>query len=832
MDARRTIHALLAAWLLGACVARDDEPQASSGALLEGISEGASQVGALARALRSGAAAQRELLRSKLSAELGLDAGPIVIRAHHGPGEAARAAAELHRTLVEESGLADAAAALDQLLSADPGDPSGAISGVGRGCASFVDFALQPDIAEVDPPLARLVVALDSSASSSCRADGRAHFDLRTLPDGAGGGSLRVVTSYPDGLTVQPDAGEPFVVSAGGSFFVGLEIDPSLAPTALEAGADYCVRRGTTGTEMCFDGVELDVSGAVSAALTDGACAACAGRYGDALADALAGDRVAITVGTSVTLDAVGTVHLGGDTLTFGGAAPLTMEVGADSSVGAWALIDGEASTAIRGEASAYVFAARMGAAVRGLRATVPLGTAAVVLDGCAARTADMETTTACFVDFEIRPAAPSTIGAIRVVAGGAVTHTGPDVDATYTFTALSAEALGDTLTLDGRVTRETVEALSTASFEGLALTYDPPGFGLGGGVELFDAAGSLVLRADFCPGSTLELERSTTTTTLTGCVSLDSPGVGIIAVGSAASPMTATFAPDVGTLDGPVAYTEPGGDQVAALTFEGWRAEDRGGTSESDFHGRVTGRVLVDLLGLRGILESTSGVEIRASLGSEVSSMALDGDLGASIDTGSRTVTATIAMTGYTATFTGPTIVHEGIADMELAITETVLPSSSMRVTFGDGTTPLSTTFARADGVTTTTLEGTMQLGVGCATLPCAENVGVVLTGVAFRTSEACDRQHPHTGTAEMSGLRPATSALIPALHVRCECDGRDGRDTLLPTEVTMRFTEATPTERRIQIDAARGVCRLLPGRDCNEPGAAWLLDETTCGS
>ncbi|MCZ7684018.1 MAG: hypothetical protein M5U28_36705 [Sandaracinaceae bacterium] len=297
MRTRNDIAALLAAGLITACFAPvDDDIVPSNGALLEGISEGANQVAAFVHTLRAGAHAQRDLVRSRISAKLGLDAGPILIRAHHGPANAARAAKELHRMLLEESGLTDAAAAFDQLLSADPADPSGAISGVGGGCASLVDFLLQPDITEADPPLARLIVALDSSASSICHADGTVHYDLRAVPDGTGGGSLRVVMSYPDGLTIQPDTGAPFLVAAGGSIFVGLELDASLALSALEAGADYCVRHGAMGSEMCFEDVELDVRGAVSASLVDGACATCAGRYGDALADALAGDRVQITI--------------------------------------------------------------------------------------------------------------------------------------------------------------------------------------------------------------------------------------------------------------------------------------------------------------------------------------------------------------------------------------------------------------------------------------------------------------------------------------------------------------------------------------------------------
>ncbi|MCZ7684017.1 MAG: hypothetical protein M5U28_36700 [Sandaracinaceae bacterium] len=523
-------------------------------------------------------------------------------------------------------------------------------------------------------------------------------------------------------------------------------------------------------------------------------------------------------------------MRLGDDTLTFGGAAPLTMEVGADSTVGVWALIDGEASTVIRGETAEYLFAERMGAVVPGLSATIPRGSAVVVLDGCAARTVDVETNTVCFEGLELALAEPSAMGAVRVVAEGALTHTSPDIDATYTFSAMSAEAQGVTITLDGSVTRDTTDASTTASFDAFSLTYDPPAFSIGGAVDLLDEEGSLVLRADFCPGSTLDFERSTSMTTLTGCVSLESPSLGLIAVGSETSSMAVTLAPDVATLDGPVAYLDASGEAVSSLTFEGWRAEDLGSTSEEDLHTRVTGRVLIDVLGFAGSLESTSGIETRISLGGEVSSVGLDGDLSASVDTGRRTVTATVVLTGYTATFMDPTIEHRGVVDMEVAVSDTVLPSSSMRVTFGDGTTALATTFERVDGVTTTTLEGAMQLGVGCMSLPCNENVDITLTGVAFRTSETCGRQHPHIGMAEMSGLRPATSALIPALHVRCECDGRDGRDTLLPTQVTMRFTEATPTDRRIQIDAAQGVCRLVPGRRCNEPGAAWLRDDTTC--
>ncbi len=830
MTTRRIIHAGLAVFVLGACVAPvDDEPQPSNGALLEGITEGAQQAAALAHALRAGAHARRDLVRSRLSAQLGLDAGPIVIGAHRGPGQVARAATELHRTLVEEGGLSDAAAAFDQLLGADPADPAGALAELGGGCARFVDFLAQPDLAEADPPLARLVVDLDPAAGTRCHADGIAHFDLRSVPDGAGGGSLRVVMSYPDGLTVQPDTGEPFLVAAGGSVFVGLELDASLALRALEAGADYCVRRGAMGSEMCFEDVELAVSGAVSASLVDGACAPCAGRYGDALADALAGHRVEITLGTSVTLDAVGTARLDDDALTFGGAAPLTMEVGADTTLGVWALLAGEASTLIRGETAQYVFTERMGASVPGLSATIPLGSAVVVLDGCAARTADMETATVCFEDLELALAPPSTPGAIRVVADGVLTHTRDSTEATYTATALSAEALDATLTLEGEVTRDTADASTTASFEAFTMAYDAPVFVLGGAVELLEE-GSRVVRADFCPGSTYGFERSSTTSTLTGCVSLDSPSLGVLVVGSETSAMTATLAPDAVTLDGPLAYLDPSGDELTSLTFEGWRAEELEGTSEADFHGRVTGRVLLDVLGFTGSLESTSGVETELTLDDETNRVALDGDLSAAIDTGRRTVTATVVLTGYTATFTGRTIEHVGLVDLELAVSDTVLPSSSMRVVFGDDTTPLSTTFERVDGVTTTTLEGPMQLGVGCATLPCNENIDLELTGVAFRTSEACGRQHPHVGTAEASGLRPATSALVPALQVRCECDGRDGRDTLLPTGVTMRFTEATPTDRRIQIDAAQGVCRLVPGRRCNEPGAAWLRDETVC--
>ncbi|MCZ7680928.1 MAG: hypothetical protein M5U28_19955 [Sandaracinaceae bacterium] len=211
--------------------------------------------------------------------------------------------------------------------------------------------------------------------------------------------------------------------------------------------------------------------------------------------------------------------------------------------------------------------------------------------------------------------------------------------------------------------------------------------------------------------------------TTLTGCVSLESPSLGLIAVGSETSSMAVTLAPDVATLDGPV------------------------------------------------------------------------------------------------------------VVDMEVAVSDTVLPSSSMRVTFGDGTTALATTFERVDGVTTTTLDGPMQLGVGCMSLPCNENVDITLTGVAFRTSETCGRQHPTSAWPRCRACAPPPAASSPRSTSAASATVGMGGTRSLPTDVTMRFTEATPTDRRIQIDAARGVCRLVPGRECNEPGAAWLLDDTPCG-
>lgn len=835
MKSTHSVTILVLTLALGGCVApADEEGEPSDSALVEGATEGSSQTTASAVALRSGALLDLDLLRTSASVDVGLDAGPLLTQARQGPERVSAAAFELHRALVEERALQDAAAALEQLLSADPADASGAIAAVADGtCATFGGFLPQSSIAEMDPPLARLVIVHDSSAAPECRLDGTVHYDLRVVTNASGGPTLQVAATYPDGLSIQTGAGEPLLLGAGGAIRVGLAFDASNAFDAVVAEADYCVRQGAAGADLCFQDLSLAVSGAVSVTFVDGTCATCGGRYGDAFVDSLAGDGVRMTVGGSVVLEALGAVTYGDLGLAFGdGSTPIALEVGFDSTDGWFAVLDGDVTTTVGGDVATYGFAAIDGAPMPGFWVTKPIGELALTFDGCAARTVDTRTTSLCLSSFDLVADEGTRAGAIRVTASGDLVYTTPTRQATYGFEAASADVLGRSVILGGRVTRTNGGGTRAVLFEGFEIVVESAdAFALSGVVET-QRDGARVVRADFCGGSTYVWDDASETLALAGCVELASPRYGTLALGEAGASMSVSLAPDLTTIDGPLTYHGPSGRRIATIGFDGWRAEDLDdGTAGVDAHRRITGRATLDVLGIRGSVESTTGVEIRltSDATAETNSVQLDGDLGVAIDAGAQTVSGSVTFTGYQATFLdqmeGHRVGHLGVIDMDVTLGSGSLPSPSMRLTFGAGTDPLITTTTEA----LTTIEGHVIVGVGCASGTCNENIDMVLSGVAFETPE-CGRQHPHTGTARISGLNPSTSAIVPALRVRCDCRGGPDRETLLPRRVTMVFTDATPTDRRIQIPEARGVCGLRLNATCNAPGAAWLRNASVC--